>query len=96
MLWMQSGLWMGRTGGVWSFLTKIREVVEVVAVAVVLRTPSATSVESLDILRGSVAVVEEAMGGVEALALAVGVLFMDMDAGASALVEEGLLQGVAV
>lgn len=52
-----------------------------VAVAVVLRTPSATSVESLDILRGSVAVVEEAMGGVEALALAVGVLFMDMDAG---------------
>lgn len=52
-----------------------------VAVAVVLRTPSATSVESLDILRGSVAVVEEAMGGVEALALAVGVLIMDMDAG---------------
>ena len=52
-----------------------------VAVAVVLRTPSATSVESLDILRGSVAVVEEAMGGVEALARAVGVLIMDMDAG---------------
>lgn len=70
--------------GVWSFLTKIREVVEVVVVVVVvLRTPSAMSVESLVILRGSVAVVvEEAMGGVEALALAVvGVLIMHMDAG---------------
>lgn len=65
----------------WSFLTKIREVVEVVAVVVVLRTPSAMSVESLVILLGSVAVVEEAMGGVEALALVVGVLIMDMDAG---------------
>lgn len=100
MLWTQSELWMGRMGGVWSFLTKIREVVEVVVVVVVvLRTPSAMSVESLVILRGSVAVVvEEAMGGVEALALAVvGVLIMHMDAGASALVEEGLLlQGVAV
>lgn len=100
MLWMLSELWMGRMDGVWSFLTKIREVVEVVVVVVVvLRTPSAMSVESLVILRGSVAVVvEEAMGGVEALALAVvGVLIMHMDAGASALVEEGLLlQGVAV
>lgn len=101
MLWTQSELWMGRMGGVWSFLTKIREVVEevVVVVVVVLRTPSAMSVESLVILPGSVAVVvEEAMGGVEALALAVvGVLIMHMDAGASALVEEGLLlQGVAV
>lgn len=52
-----------------------------VAVVVVLRTPSAMSVESLVILLGSVAVVEEAMGGVEALALVVGVLIMDMDAG---------------
>lgn len=46
-------------GGVWSFLIKIKVVVEaVVAVVGVLRIPSAMSVVSLDILLGSVAVVE--------------------------------------
>jgi hypothetical protein len=46
-------------GGVWSFLIKIKEVVEVVVVVVeVLRIPSAMSVVSLDILLASVAVVE--------------------------------------
>lgn len=70
-------------GGVWSFLTKIREVVEVVAVVVGLRTPSAMSVVNLDILHGSVAVVES-LGGVEALALVVvGVQIMAMHAGES-------------
>lgn len=68
-------------GGVWSFLTKIRELVEALTVAALLLTPSAMSAANLDILLGSVAE-DEAMGGVEALALAVvGVQAMGMHAG---------------